>query len=247
MQINAKPDTITTNTDVCNYMFRYYYDTKTIKPKIFFKKEVQISEVNNFIDSKNISFLYSDFEIFYDGKKIEYITNDIEIIFLLQIFDGKIDEYNKKESLNTFSITSSTPKYKDMKKLNNIKECVFYFNIHNTTTNCVIQLKILGKKKDDSINILLDSVATEKDLSYLFEEEPENKSLMIAIIISCVIITILIIIVIIVVIFFKKYKKKSSTLSQKISSLEFSTEKNILNEETNPVSKKDNDYELTYI
>ena len=229
-----------------NYIIRYFsttlgdeYNYTFIKTHKTFKME------DNSDDTVNFKFEFEKIKIHNKGESVE--RNDVYFEIYSSLFvKEKIDN---NEKLDTIATLSSKASFSDKIIINYMKDNDFNISFKNITREFYkynLQIKIHVLIKDTFLNedYLVYSIPIDLT-NYLKRNE---KSYIFFILIT--LIAIIIVIIIIFCIIYNKLKKQNLDLKEKVLSISFSSgmTKDVLEEEEEGrKSKKDEDYETTFI
>ena len=229
-----------------NYIIRYFsttlgdeYNYTFIKTHKTFKME------DNSDDTVNFKFEFEKIKIHNKGESVE--RNDVYFEIYSSLFvKEKIDN---NEKLDTIATLSSKASFSDKIITNYMKDSDFNISFKNITREFYkynLQIKIHVLIKDSFLNedYLVYSIPIDLT-NYLKRDE---KSYIFFILIP--LLAIIIVIIIIFCIIYNKLKKQNLDLKEKVLSISFSSgmTKDVLEEEDEGrKSKKDEDYETTFI
>jgi hypothetical protein len=229
-----------------NYIIRYFsttqgdeYNYTLIKTHKTFKMEV------NSDDTVNFKFEFENIKIRKKGNIIQ--RNDVYFEIYSSLFvEGKIDNNEKLETIATLSSKASFSDKIITKYMVDNDFNISFKNITREFYKYNLQIKIHVLLKDSFLNedYLVYSIPIDLT-NYLKSNE---KLYIVYILIALVVI--IIIIIIIFCIIYKKLKKQNLDLKDKVLSISFSSgmTKDVLEDENEGrKSKKDEDYETTFI
>ena len=229
-----------------NYMIRYYLSDIINEKSFIFDKEYtkSISYSSSTNENANISLTFNNIKL----KENIFIDNEIQFYI-----NGTLYEKNNysNESINSICILNDkVPAYKS-KTFAHYKNSSWTLRFNgierraDKTNNFIYELRLL-------VNVIFNSTheeflvfETEVDLTEIkIEEESEYLFLAYVIPISIIIA----IVIIFFIIKFLRLKKKNANLKQEVISFLFSNDvqKNVLSKEFQ-LSKKESDYESTFI
>ena len=232
---------------IANYMIRYFYTEHDKEYEYYFNEKY---DLNKTLSEKyaNISLAFKGIKII-TGEERNKIVNDTEIYFLITGILYKKQKNNKDECINTTSKITNYIKY----YTNNTR-----YNYSNVSKNWYLKFDNIPRNNNFvydlqlQINAILSkSILNEEFLIYnvtidLTDIEIKNKDL--TYILIGVIGGILILIVLFFMIKYIRLRKKNTNLRNEMKSLVFSNDvqNNVINKEK-AISKKEKDYETTFI
>ena len=230
-----------------NYILRYYY-----VPDDFFEPKYEFDKIYNIkgeeiIKDNSISLLFEFNNIQIINIPENYTNNTINYTIYCNLFLNE----NINELLNTISINSAKPiAQKIVYSSNSEEKFLVNFTINSTKIsnyNYIMQIKFYVAS--DNINDDIVPYSIKMDLTeYLTKKETkkDNKKIFI---VSGICGVIFLIILLVVLIFICKIKKKNAELKEKILSMSFSAGKSefVLTEDNALQSKRDEEYENTFI
>ena len=230
-----------------NYMFRYYYNTTK-----FLYYDYEFNKLCN-ITKKNDSEQNNIVQILFTFEKLKIINNN-ESLLEYNIYLSLYPNENSDEIFNTISFNSIKPVAQNMVKSNSSEDnFTVEIDIDRTDLNnykFIMQIKFYLISY--SVNYKILTYSMPMDLTqYLKREDTkgtrDNKRDKLILILSIISGT-LVIIVIIVVIYIIKMKNKNKDLKDKVLSISFTSGQSdsILSDNSN-YSKKDEEYENTFI
>ena len=232
---------------IANYMIRYFYTEHDKEYEYYFNEKY---DLNKTLSEKyaNISLAFKGIKII-TGEERNKIVNDTEIYFLITGILYKKQNNNMDECINTTSKITNYIKY----YTNNTR-----YNYSNVSKNWYLKFDNIPRNNNFvydlqlQINAILSkSILNEEFLIYnvtidLTDIEIKNKDL--TYILIGVIGGILILIVLFFMIKYIRLRKKNTNLRNEMKSLVFSNDvqNNVINKEK-AISKKEKDYETTFI
>jgi len=229
-----------------NYLLRYYYTEEKKENKYEFDNRFSLEEIDSGDDDNyvSISIKFNNIKIKVNNTEL---TNDkYNITFFVNGFLYKKDE-NKKELLNTSAVIKSR-EYLYKAKTSSIyrydKNIILIFKNISRDNNYIYNLQF-------KVNVYIDNdnIYNEEFLTYNIEvdlTDLKSSKIYIYFIVGAAIL-ILIIIFFVAFYYFRKIKRNNDQLKEKVLSITYSAgiEKNVLLKEEQ--SKKDDDYEKTFI
>ena len=232
---------------IANYMIRYFYTEHDKEYEYYFNEKYDLNKTLS-EEYANISLAFKGIKII-TGEERNKIVNDTEIYFLITGILYKKQNNNMDECINTTSKTTNYIKY----YTNNTR-----YNYTNVSKNWYLKFDNIPRGNNFvydlqlQINAILSkSILNEEFLIYnvtidLTDIEIKNKDL--TYILIGVIGGILILIVLFFMIKYIRLRKKNTNLRNEMKSLVFSNDvqNNVINKEK-AISKKEKDYETTFI
>ena len=229
-----------------NYLLRYYYTEEKKENKYEFDNRFSLEEIDSGDDDNyvSISIKFNNIKIKVNNTEL---TNDkYNITFFVNGFLYKKDE-NKEELLNTSAVIKSR-EYLYKAKTSSIyrydKNIILIFKNISRDNNYIYNLQF-------KVNVYIDNdnIYNEEFLTYNIEvdlTDLKSSKIYIYFIVGAAIL-ILIIIFFVAFYYFRKIKRNNDQLKEKVLSITYSEgiEKNVLLKEEQ--SKKDDDYEKTFI
>ena len=232
---------------IANYMIRYFYTEHDKEYEYYFNEKYDLNKTLS-EEYANISLAFKGIKII-TGEERNKIVNDTEIYFLITGILYKKQNNNMDECINTTSKITNYIKY----YTNNTR-----YNYSNVSKNWYLKFDNIPRGNNFvydlqlQINAILSkSILNEEFLIYnvtidLTDIEIKNKDL--TYILIGVIGGILILIVLFFMIKYIRLRKKNTNLQNEMKSLVFSNDvqNNVINKEK-AISKKEKDYETTFI
>ena len=232
---------------IANYMIRYFYTEHDKEYEYYFNEKYDLNKTLS-EEYANISLAFKGIKII-TGEERNKIVNDTEIYFLITGILYKKQNNNMDECINTTSKITNYIKY----YTNNTR-----YNYSNVSKNWYLKFDNIPRGNNFvydlqlQINAILSkSILNEEFLIYnvtidLTDIEIKNKDL--TYILIGVIGGILILIVLFFMIKYIRLRKKNTNLRNEMKSLVFSNDvqNNVINKEK-AISKKEKDYETTFI
>jgi len=232
---------------IANYMIRYFYTEHDKEYEYYFNEKYDLNKTLS-EEYANISLAFKGIKII-TGEERNEIVNDTEIYFLITGILYKKQNNNMDECINTTSKITNYIKY----YTNNTR-----YNYSNVSNNWYLKFDNIPRGNNFvydlqlQINAILSkSILNEEFLIYnvtidLTDIEIKNKDL--TYILIGVIGGILILIVLFFMIKYIRLRKKNTNLRNEMKSLVFSNDvqNNVINKEK-AISKKEKDYETTFI
>ena len=232
---------------IANYMIRYFYTEHDKEYEYYFNEKYDLNKTLS-EEYANISLAFKGIKII-TGEERNKIVNDTEIYFLITGILYKKQNNNMDECINTTSKITNYIKY----YTNNTR-----YNYSNVSKNWYLKFDNIPRNNNFvydlqlQINAILSkSILNEEFLIYnvtidLTDIEIKNKDL--TYILIGVIGGILILIVLFFMIKYIRLRKKNTNLRNEMKSLVFSNDvqNNVINKEK-AISKKEKDYETTFI
>ena len=232
---------------IANYMIRYFYTEHDKEYEYYFNEKYDLNKTLS-EEYANISLAFKGIKII-TGEERNKIVNDTEIYFLITGILYKKQNNNMDECINTTSKITNYIKY----YTNNTR-----YNYSNVSKNWYLKFDNIPRNNNFvydlqlQINAILSkSILNEEFLIYnvtidLTDIEIKNKDL--TYILIGVIGGILILIVLFFMIKYLRLRKKNTNLRNEMKSLVFSNDvqNNVINKEK-AISKKEKDYETTFI
>ena len=232
---------------IANYMIRYFYTEHDKEYEYYFNEKYDLNKTLS-EEYANISLAFKGIKII-TGEERNEIVNDTEIYFLITGILYKKQNNNMDECINTTSKITNYIKY----YTNNTR-----YNYSNVSKNWYLKFDNIPRNNNFvydlqlQINAILSkSILNEEFLIYnvtidLTDIEIKNKDL--TYILIGVIGGILILIVLFFMIKYIRLRKKNTNLRNEMKSLVFSNDvqNNVINKEK-AISKKEKEYETTFI
>ena len=230
-----------------NYILRYYYvPDDSFEPKYEFDKIYSIKGHEMMKDNTNsLLFEFNNIQIINipENYTIKYINYTIYCNLFLN--------ENINELLNTISMNSAKPiDQKIVYSSNSEKKFLVNFTINTTKiSNYNYIMKIIFYVISDNINEDIVPYSIKMDLTEYLKKKETKKDNKKIFIVSGICGVIFLILLLVVIIFICKIKKKNVELKEKILSMSFSAGKSefVLTEDNALQSKRDEEYENTFI
>ena len=257
--VNFKVTNPKNRTDA-NYIIRYYYTEERLENKYILDNSSFYWEKdhnNSYNESVSINLTHIGITIIKNNSHLNNTDYNITFYITAYLFDK---EEPGDELLNTSTIIHNKKyKYKNETShkyiYNNTENISLYFSNISKTDNkiFILQLKVNVYIEDSIFNEEFLTYTSEIDLTKINEEKnnggkegDDDDSKMLKIIIG-IIAGVLVIVLILFLFFYRRFKLKNEELKERALSIGYSAEieKNVIISEKK--SKRDQDYETTFI
>ena len=233
------------NINNANFILRYYLSEEKAENKYKFNNSCKKYIIDLQNDTESIAFEFNNIEIIRNSNPLNESLK-VNVDYKIYGFLFIEEDINKNESINTFAFISSKSSYNNKTFVNsNYKKFnISFYNISRNKFNFQMLIKVHVIIKDFFLNEQLLVYSLPIEIEELKKEEQKNYNILIYI----GLIVLIIIIIIISLIIFYIMKKKNTELQEKVLAISFSSgisEESIDRQNTN--TKKDEDYENTFI
>ena len=226
-----------------NYILRYYYSNRADENTYTFSKIYKIHKIKEFSNDKVFITLEFDNIKIYRNKKHSF-NSKLKCNYKIYSFLFIKENIIKDEKIDTLAFLSSKPSYEDeiLVLEDDPKFNISFKNISRDNYNYVLQIKVHIIINDTFFNE--DYLVYSLPINLKKQLEKANKTFYLIL----GLVAVIIIIVSIFIIVYIKIKKKNIELKEKVLSISFSSgiSKDILSAEQH-ASKKDEEYETTFI